>query len=301
MIEIAESNQQIKQNWFQFDTESISGNDEPVSNKTLKKLQSIVIKVSVFSLELKLNVIEVDLISKVIKTKLFNEVKVNICYDTKNDNLFKLSNFEVNPTEKPISVFIAKTLNLIMSLTNVTFQIGEKKFDCEFRGSVKEITSDLQLRQIAYRIMVIERAFGLLLFLKSEYLKPEEILQINYCYHSIVDRKFEFVADSKYDIGENETKNIVWKLFGREIDLAVQKIRIIKLGVMQVESITTPFLPKNAFDKDIQQLIDLEAKLVDAMFEKHITTFSNAFEGLSDKQIEVLTERPTLEEEAFNF
>ena len=95
----------------------------------------------------------------------------------------------------------------------------------------------------------------------------------------------------------DEVKEKLSKLDGREVLAQIRS----KSGVVQIESITTPHLPKKAFSREIQKLIDLESKLIDAMFEKHLNTFSNAFEGLSDEQIEVLMERPTLEKEAFNF
>jgi hypothetical protein len=62
-----------------------------------------------------------------------------------------------------------------------------------------------------------------------------------------------------------------------------------------------PIAKTGLFHKYIQKLISIESELIDTVFEKQFNSFSNAFEGLSDEQIEVLTERPTLEEEAFNF
>ena len=72
-------------------------------------------------------------------------------------------------------------------------------------------------------------------------------------------------------------------------------------GVIRMISIQVPFLPPNTWSQKLQKLIDLDRKLDSMYFDKYLNSFSNAFEGLTDEQVQAITERPDLEEEAFNF
>jgi hypothetical protein len=256
-----------------------------------------------------------------------------------------------NTSEIPLSNFVAATFWAMLGLSkncSISIESINYNFNLAFDIPISKISDLLQERQIAYRLMVIEKALEIQLPFPRRFRSGEEIGNIAYCYHSIVDRNFEWhfeptvipwlatqmyqsilpiknepfqmqygpepfgkevfgqpiflglqVGKIKNYVIENfdEVKNAVSKLDGKEV---LAKVRS-KDGVMQIESVTTPELSMTAFSKDIQKLIDLESKLIDAVFEKHVNSYSNAFEGLSDEQIEVLTERPILEEEAFNF
>ncbi len=252
--------------------------------------------------------------------------------------------------ETPVSAFLLKTLWAMLGLSEqIQIQIPSlnQKATISFDTKISEITDLLEIKRVAYRLMVIEKAFRIRLPF-PQFIDSKDIGNIAYCYHSVVDRKFEWLcppaiipwfATPMY-LSLIPKKNVPFpmqygpepfekEIFGYSINLGLQLAKIeayvldnfdevkkklskldgsevlaqarSKRGVMQIESITTPMLPKNAFSPEIQKLIDLEDKLIDATFKKHINSFSNAFEGLSDEQIEVLTERPTLEEEAFNF
>jgi hypothetical protein len=203
----------------------------------------------------------------------------------------------------PISAFRLRTLWVMISLSKeirIRIPSLNQGDTMSFDINLNKISEMLKFRQIAYRLMVIEKTFDIRLPFR-EFIASEYVESIAYCFHSIVDRKFDWHRNAKAQIGSVQTYYEKKEIFGKIINLGQQKITVSRYGVAEIESITTPALPKNAFSKDIQKLIDLESKLIDAMFEKHVNSYSNAFEGLSDEQIEVLTERPILEEEAFNF
>ena len=94
-----------------------------------------------------------------------------------------------------------------------------------------------------------------------------------------------------------EAKEKLSKLDGSEVLVYLRSLN----GMIRFKSVNVPTLPKNAFSREIQKLIDLEEKLDSMFFDKYLNSFSDAFEGLTDEQIQAITERPTLEEEAFNF
>jgi hypothetical protein len=252
--------------------------------------------------------------------------------------------------ETPLSVFLLKTLWAILGLSskiNVSIPELNQEASMSFNTNLKEISEFLQVRQIAYRAMVIEKACNVTLPL-PEFIEGNDIESIAYCYHSIVDRKFDWFCGSttipwfatptyqsilpfqnepfKMQYGPEPFEK---EIFGYRINLGSQlakiedyildnfdevKSKLIKLdgsqifartrsksGTMKIESITTPTLPKNAFSKDIQALIDLDAKLDSMVMDRYFNLFSNAFEGLTNEQIEALTQRPDLSESAFDF
>ncbi len=62
-----------------------------------------------------------------------------------------------------------------------------------------------------------------------------------------------------------------------------------------------PTLPKNAFTNDIQKLIDLDEKFTLIFMDKYFDLAGATLDGLTEEQIEAITQRPTLDEEAFDF
>jgi hypothetical protein len=198
----------------------------------------------------------------------------------------------------PTSVFLTSTLHALMALSKTT-RIKSNNFDFTVSQdfSINKISQFLQQRQLSHRLMVVERA------LNFSFIIPEsvDVSNINYCYHSVVDRKFDWLCNTDAKVGFSETGNETKEIFGKVVDLGQQKFTLISYKIANVESITTPTLPKNAFSKDVQALIDLDEKLDSMVMEKYLNSFSNAFEGLTDEQIAAIAERPTLEEEAFSF
>lgn len=202
--------------------------------------------------------------------------------------------------QRPISNFIATSFLAMLGLSKVNLSWINNGIG-SFPKSLIEISTYLQNRQFSYRLMVIEKALKTSFLIPKRKIEREEIDYISYCYHSIVDRKFEFEADSKHEIGETETKNIGGELFGNKVDLGIQKVSIVKRGIMKVESITTPHLPKNVFNKDIQKLIDLDSKLDSIVLDKYFALAASTLEGLTEEQKKAITERPNLDEDAFDF
>jgi hypothetical protein len=202
--------------------------------------------------------------------------------------------------QSPKSNFIAFSFAAMEGLSKINFPWINNGIG-SFPKTIKTISTLLQNRQLSYRLMVLEKALKISISIPNREIDRAEIDNISYCYHSIVDRKFEFNADSKHRVGETETEPIVGCIFGSKIDLGIQKVSIIKRGVEEVESITTPTLPKNAFSRDVQALIDLDGKLDSMVMDKYFDLAGATLDGLTEEQIKAITERPRLDEEAFNF
>lgn len=98
-------------------------------------------------------------------------------------------------------------------------------------------------------------------------------------------------------VNYEEARQKMLALSGESVEVIIKSVT----GKMRYKTINTPTLPKNAFSREIQKLIDLEEQLDSVCFEKYLDSFSNAFEDLTDEQVQAVTERPILEEEAFNF
>ena len=95
----------------------------------------------------------------------------------------------------------------------------------------------------------------------------------------------------------DEVKKNLSKLDGTKVLAQARS----KSGLMQIESITTPHLPQNAFNKDIKKLINLDEKFNSIFMDKYFDLAGATLDGLSEEQIETITQRPTLDEVAFNF
>lgn len=94
--------------------------------------------------------------------------------------------------DTPRAEFIASTLFALLGLSRETelripvIGLGlRQRFDL----SLKRLSQRLQMRQTAYRLMVIERATGLEFSLPQNYL-GEDVKTIAYLYHAIVERSF---------------------------------------------------------------------------------------------------------------
>ena len=252
--------------------------------------------------------------------------------------------------ETPTSGFLIKTLWAMLGLSSkVKIQIPDlkQKAIMSFSTNLNTISELLQIRQIAYRLMVIEKAFKIKLPFPP-FIEGEDVENIAYCYHSVVSRNFEWFChpaivtwyatpeyfslipeeNTRFPIqygpeplekeifgyriklglqiekveeyildNFDEVKNNLSKLDGREVLVQARS----KNGVMQIESITTPHLPKNAFSHEIQKLIELEEKLDSIVLDKYFSIVASSLEGLTEAQKEAVLERPHLDEEAFEF
>lgn len=115
--------------------------------------------------------------------------------------------------------------------------------------------------------------------------------------HSLNLRQLCIEIDQAIVVNYEEAKQKMIALTGEPVEIIVKSAN----GKMRYKSINVPALPQNAFNNEIQNLIDLEEKLNSVYFETYLNSFSNAFEGLSEEEIQAVTERPSLDEEAFNF
>ncbi len=270
------------------------------------------------------------------------------------DPEFYLQKFDIELEKKdetPVTVFLVSTFWAMLSLgEKVVFSIPNSDFNFtnSFDLPLDEIGILLQERQIAYRLMVIEKALKTSLPFPDGGIDSRDIENITFCCNAIVEREFDWLCKrlTFFPLSTTEysdllpptnspflltfpTGNEKKAIFGRSINLgqllieidqavvanyeeAKQKFLLLNgepveivvksmNGKMRFKTINVPTLSKNAFSREIQKLIDLEEKLDSMYFEKYLNSFSNAFEGLTDEQIQAITERPMLEEEAFNF
>lgn len=293
--------------------------------------------------------------NEIILHSRFNDnfVKMTLSGEWPEDDGLYLNNISLaieREGETPLAVFLLKSLWAMFGLGSkaiIHIPVLLDKLPTSFEASISVISDLLETRQIAYRLMVIEKAFDVKLPFPS-FVEGEVIEDIAYCYRSVVDRNFEWpcpviempwAASSSY-LALLPEQNVPFpiqfgpepfskEIFGFPLNLNLQTARIeecildnfdevkeklskldgkevfikahSKSGVMLIESITTPTLPKNAFSKAIQQLIDLEEKFDSMILEKYFTLASSTLDGLTERQKEGLTARPELAAESLDF
>ena len=286
--------------------------------------------------------------------KFLVNLKLNGYWELEDEQKFQLTDVDWNFEEKvnnPTSAFILNTFLAILCLSNrikVEIPTIDYYFGVSVPSPLNTISEILQNRQLAYRLMVIEQAFKISLPFPRRFIAGEEIENISYCYHSVVDRMFEWICPRAAIpwIATQEYLSLLPKnnvpfpiqygpepfekeIFGYSINLGLQLAKIkdyildnfdevkkklskldgskvlaqarSKSGLMQVESITTPHLPQNTFNKDIRKLINLDEKFNSIFMDKYFDLAGATLDGLSEEQIEAITQRPTLDEVAFNF
>jgi len=160
------------------------------------------------------------------------------------EDTFRVRQISVNHellTNRALPEFVALTFRALFSLANlVSIYIPDANLSIStsFDYPLKEISRMLQNRQLAYRVMVIEKALDIDIELPPNDISGEEVGTIAYAYHSIVERTFDWQCNSvSYSIPANqESLNwlppskklsptefppmpIVKTLFGRELYL----------------------------------------------------------------------------------
>jgi hypothetical protein len=283
-----------------------------------------------------------------------NVIKVTLSGTDKNGEGLIIDNYGFTVEkegETPLSVFLLKTLLAILGLSskiNIKIPILNQEASMSFNTNLKEISALLQERQIAHRLMIIEKALGIYLPFPKKFIAGEDIQNITFCYYAIIQREFDWYCneltvnptatednqnllpntDSTFPLkfptlneerlvfGEllslgrfiieinqakatnyTEAKENLLKLNGKSVEIIIKPAN----GIMRYVSGNTPTLPKNAFSKDIQALIDLDAKLDSMVMDKYFDLAGATLDGLTQEQIKVITERPRLDEEAFDF
>ena len=282
-----------------------------------------------------------------------NFIRVILSGDWRDNEGLYVNNFDFGVEkqgETPTSAFLLKTLWVMLGLSakvRIKIPVLSQEATMSFDTNLNKISELLQTKQIAYRLMAIEKTFRIKLPF-PQFIDGKDVENIAYCYHSIVDRKFEWhcqpaktpwIASHTYLSLLPKRKipfpiqygneSIEKEIFGYRIDLGLQhgkieeaildnfdevKTKLSKLdgsevlaqirsknGLILIESVTTPTLSNKAFSRELQKLIDLDSKFDSMFFDKYLNSLSNAFEGLTSEQIQAVTERPDLEEQAFNF
>ncbi len=291
-----------KQNGFRFPPDI-----EKAGSPNVKQVVKIEVAEFDFELELKISKVEFFQTEIVFHLEFYTSILKLSFYGIKEDNRFRVKaySFDLEKNDNtPELVFRFESLLSICGLgKKLVIQLPNNK--CELSNSSKlelaKISNSLQGRQLAYRLMVTEKALRVHISFPKGPIARKDIESIGYCYHSILDRKFERFCNTNLQIGTVQTYDEKREIFGKSINLRKQKFTVLSYGVTEVESVTTPILPKNAFRNDIQKLIDLDEKLDSMVMDKYFNLFSNAFEGLTNEQIEALTQRPDLSESAFDF
>ena len=330
--------------------------------ETLPRNAFVEFNLTNFNQKLKLEIIEIDwslnTSTIIFRLKVFDAVFVTLIlqgeWKGQKELSFYLNEVGINlenKSEIPISNFVAVSFWAMIGLSNkcsISIQSLDYKFSLSFDIPFDKISDLLQERELAYRLMVIEKALNTQLPFPNNGISGDDVENIAFCYHTIAEGKFDWLCKDLtfFPPATNEFKDLLPKsdipfflkfptlneqrvIFGNQLNLGqfhivIEKARVtnynqakeslLKLdgnpieivikpitGTVKYISFNKPISRVALFNQDIQMLIDLESKLIDAVFEKQVNSFSNAFEGLSNEQIEVLTERPILEEEAFNF
>jgi len=147
--------------------------------------------------------------------------------------------------DKPRAEFITSTLFALLGLSSETYlRIPAIGLDLRqsFDMSLKRISQRLQMRQTAFRLMVIERATGLELSIPENY-SGEDIEATTYLYQAIVRRSFLwsigtvtvhvpatlqrlalFPTDNKPTSQQLGPTRVARKLFGHTIDLGEEEL-----------------------------------------------------------------------------
>jgi hypothetical protein len=117
-------------------------------------------------------------------------------------NTFRIKQVSIGhelTSNRALPKFVALTFGAMLPLANaVTLKMPEigLNLTTTFEFPLKELSRILQNRQLAYRVMVIEKALGIEFKLPSDYIGGEEVETIAYAYHTIVEREFDWPCNS---------------------------------------------------------------------------------------------------------
>ena len=198
--------------------------------------------------------------------KFLVHLKLNGYWDSNGESNFQLNDLNWVFEEKensPTSAFLLETFKAILCLSNKV-KVEIPSIDYSFGVSVplplNKISEILQNRQFAYRLMAIEKAFQTSLPFPKRFIAGEEVENIAFCYHAVVDRQFEWVCNSftvfppsakenlKY-LPENNTSyhlafptlNEIKVIFNHELLLGQFMIDIEKASIENYEEVKEKF------------------------------------------------------------
>lgn len=354
-------------NGYIFETSQISFQNSPaaVSLRKLKAIEkqktapSFEIEFSEFDFKFKLEIVQIDSdfssneITLLLKFNR-NIIKAALNGYWKENEGFYLQGLGLGVEghgETPISGFLLNTLWAMFGLSS-KFRIKIPDFKYEFTTSFgvspDKVSDGLRNRQIAYRLMVIEKALAVKLPFPHGFIDGEDIESIAFCYHAIVDGEFEWFAIPRSIPWTANQESILWlpktsepesvtfrpefvskTIFGFDLPLGIMTGKIEKTvidnyeevknnlskldgkivnveqrsvnGKIKMIALDVPSLPQNTWSKEIQKLVDLDSRLDEMLLDRYFNLASSTLEGLTEVQKESITERPELDEEAFNF
>lgn len=134
--------------------------------------------------------------------RFFVHLKLNGFWELENEPKFQLTDVDWSFEEKennPTSAFVLNTFIATLCLSNkvkVEIPTIDYWFEVSVPSPLNKISEILQNRQLAYRLMVIEKAFQTSLPFPKRFIAGEEVENIAFCYHAIADRQFEWSCES---------------------------------------------------------------------------------------------------------
>lgn len=130
-----------------------------------------------------------------LQAKVGNDVVATLTLLGKLSEAFRIDEVSIDIRtlqDTPRAEFIGSTLFALLGLSRETeLRIPVMGLDLRQRFDLplRRVSQRLQMRQTAYRLMVIERATGLEFSLPQNY-PGEDVKTIAYLYHAIIDRSF---------------------------------------------------------------------------------------------------------------
>ena len=246
--------------------------------------------------------------------------------------------------------FIAATLHALLMLDkSATLLAPEIRFSANthFADSLRTVSEFLQRRQLAYRLMVAEKAFHQRLPVPSQ-LSESQRSDINFVHQAVAEKIFDwpFWQDSFALTVNEQTRTLLAGIDGMhpfvieigclqhpllgqsvslgQVDVIVQNAAIINSdevnralqqpeghafqaiirslsGRASYQFFEAPALPANDWEPRIAELIALEDKLDEQFFQAVNQLAASTLADLTDEEIDEVTARPQLDEEAFSF
>jgi hypothetical protein len=195
---------------------------------------------------------------------------------------FQLRSFGLKLDEKqetPMSIFLSSTLWAMLGLSSkFSVLIPELSYDftVSFELAIDEITKLLQERQIAYRLLVISAATGIRLPFPHGFIDGNDIEIISFCYHSIVDREFNWFANPHTIPCQATEESLSWlpktkepssitfrpepvikSIFGINVPLGIMTVKINNLVIDNYEKV------KEKLSKLDNEIVNVKHRSVD--------------------------------------
>ncbi|MBL8189700.1 MAG: hypothetical protein JNK38_16935 [Acidobacteria bacterium] len=253
-------------------------------------------------------------------------------------------------SEQARAHFFAATLQALLMLDkSATLQASEIQFsaNAHFTDSLRLVSKFLQRRQLAYQLMVAEKAFHQQFPVQSQ-LSESQRSDINFVYRAVAEKIFDwpFWQDSfaltvneqartllagidgahpfVIEIGCLQHPLLEQKVSLGQVDVIVQNAVIVNSdevshalqqpeghafqatirslsGRATYQFFETPVLPANDWEPRIAELIALENKLDEQFFQAVNQLAASTLADLTDEEIDEVTAKPQLDEEAFSF